>query len=246
MRYTKLPSNFWNSKSGRAVRACGPEALQVYLYLRSCEMGNYVGFFRLNVGYAAVDLGISETTLMEYVEKFSEAGLVMIDSATDVLWIIDQAEVQVGELKDGDKQIIGINKNIAAIERSSIRDAFFNRYHKQLKLSSALAPSTPTEGKARAKPGEEVVSHQDVVSKADLELANAKGCLTGVLDALMLMRDLDRQNYPADHDRTVYWRAEILSDKFGDRRAAKIILDGIADHDLNLKIAHQFRASHDI
>lgn len=152
MRYTKLPSNFWNSKSGRAVRACGAEALQVYLYLRSCEMGNYVGFFRLNTGYAAVDLGISETTLMEYIAKFSKAGLMIYDSEAEVLWVIDQAEVQVGELKAGDKQIIGINKNIAAIERSALRDAFFNRYHKQLNLSSALAPLQPAGEKVQASP----------------------------------------------------------------------------------------------
>jgi hypothetical protein len=209
-------------------------------------MGNYVGIFRLNASYAALDLGISEDTLIEYIEKFNAAGLVMYNAENETLWVIDHAEVQVGELRNGDKQIIAINKNVAAIERSAIRDEFFNMYHKQLKLSDELAPLQPVNNRFHASTHMNDALRTAETSRTALNTATGEGYLEGVLSALLVMRESDREAYCAADDTCVRENATFISKRFGARRATELILEAISSGDLGLTAAHDFVVACDI
>lgn len=237
MRFTKLPSDFWNSKSGRAVRASGPHGFAIYWYLRSSAQANYIGMYNLNVGYTAVDLGISNDVVMEYVKKFEEASLVSYDPANEIIWIIDQAQVQVGELKKGDKRIVGVNKDVAAIARSTIRDGFFSKYHQLLNLCDTLAPLQPgiTPAPTHSKMGD--MSLQAAQTPAALEKAAGESYLEGVLSVLLLMREADRETYSEVRDMCVREDAEIISKEVGARRAADLIHNAIVTGDLGLVAA---------
>ncbi|OEZ83356.1 hypothetical protein JAB6_29330 [Janthinobacterium sp. HH104] len=233
-RYTKVHANYWNSKIGRAASACGPQGHQIYLYLRSGEQGNYIGLYKFNAGYAAVDLAIPASTVMEYIEKFEAAGLVAYSPAIEVLWIIDQAEEQVGELKNGDKKIVAVNKDVAAIERSLIRDAFFIKYHQFLKLHATLAPR-PSAATATLTPTTaEVIPTPAEQSRAAMQEASAEGHFEGLLSALLAVREADRKHYSEVRDLCVREDVEIIRQKLGIRHAADIIRNSIATGDLGL------------
>lgn len=236
MRFTKLSSNFWNSKAGRAVRTSGPQGFAIYWYLRSSDHGNYIGIYKLNLDYAAIDLGITSEVMMQYIKEFEDANLVSYDPENEIIWIIDQAEVQVGELKKGDKKIIGVNKDVAAIERSTIRDEFFNKYRQLLKLCDTLGP---------AQPGASLTSDDLKIRNMDFQPAPptvglpnmSDNYLDGVLSVLLSMRKEDRKNYPEVRDMCVKEDAVTISKKVGIRCTVDLIHEAIAARDLNLVAA---------
>lgn len=219
MRYTKLHTTFWSGRDSRKIAAAGPQGFQVYLYLLSSSMSNYIGLYYLNKHQAMSELRISETDLDAYVAKFQADGFMKYDAENEILWIINAAADNIGEVSAGDKKVVALRKDFKAVDnKSPLREEFYNKYSKMLKLEpetfGAKEPAAP------------------VVPKIDTskhpELATLFGLLTR-------MREDQRDVHPVSDDAKVWQRLLQINSLVNKDDIQVLMLNAITTRDLDLE-----------
>lgn len=219
MRFTKLHAEFWNNRASRAIKAAGPQGLQTYLYLQSCPMGNYLGLYYLNLDQASLDLGMTAESIMGYVEKFIAAGFMKWDAENEMLWIVDAAADNIGELPVKDLRVKAVKKDFATVpKKSPLRAEFYAKYATMLHLDPESFQG----------------SQEQTVAKAITPSNTLMVELDAVIKLLVLRRSMNRAEYPETGDSYVAVDANQLCDEVGAKEATARIMQAIVTGDLEL------------
>lgn len=158
--YAKVSPQFWHGKTGKALKAKGPEAVIVALYLLTCQHANMLGLYYLAPSYIAVDTGLGMEGALKGLAGASEALFCRYDELTEIVWVPEMAAYQVGEQLDPkDKQCIGIQRQYDALPENPFLTAFYERYAQAFCMTSCRGKPAPKQkglqraSKAPSKPG---------------------------------------------------------------------------------------------
>lgn len=169
--YANVPTNFWTSKTGRAIRAAGLSAQAVAFYLLTNPHSNYSCVYYLPESYIAADIGLPVDEVHAALEAIEATGFARYDSDSECVWVVEGASWQIGaSLKEGDKKVIYIQKEFDAIpEDCPYKDAFMAKYGDAYHMRGSNAPAkAPEKKKAEAK---KVPEPSPVASKDSAEAA---------------------------------------------------------------------------
>ncbi len=135
--YAKVAPGFWTGESGRKIRAAGPEALVVALYLVTGPHANMIGLYYLPVPFIAHETGLSIDAVTEALERLVHIGFVCLDTERELVWVREMARFQVAErLKPADKRVTGIQTLLERIPDTPLRRPFLERYRGAFHLQS--------------------------------------------------------------------------------------------------------------
>lgn len=128
--YGKVAPAFWaGSKTGRAIRKAGPEAVIVAVYLMSSPHSNMLGIYHQPLLYMAHETGLGIEGASKGLQSCIEAGFCRFDGDADVVWVVEMAAYQIAEALDpNDKRCRGIAKDYDALPDCAFLGAFFDRY----------------------------------------------------------------------------------------------------------------------
>lgn len=149
MQFAKLPTTRYSDARARVIRAAGIQGPQAYDYLFSSSQANYLGLYPLNTALAGIETCMSEAEFIGYVEKFEAAGFVKFDRENWLIWVIEGAERNIGELKQAegkkaDNKVVMVNKAFKHVpDGSPLKAEFYARYSSMLKLEGYSAPVAP-------------------------------------------------------------------------------------------------------
>lgn len=144
--YGKVAPQFWTGTTGKALKAAGPEAVIVAMYLMTSPHANMIGVYYLPTLYLAHETGLGEGAL-KGLQRCIEAGFCTYDKASEYVFVHSMAKFQIAEsLKREDKRCKGVENELARVPSALLRKAFSDIYAAAFHIESAdnaEAPSKP-------------------------------------------------------------------------------------------------------
>lgn len=127
--YGKVTPRFWTGPTGRRIRAAGPAAQVVALYLLTCPHANMLGLYYLPLPYVCHETGLSPGTVDEAVSALVAGDFCRYDPGTEFVWVVEMARYQVGEcLAPRDKRATGVARALARLPENPFKVPFLERY----------------------------------------------------------------------------------------------------------------------
>ena len=127
--YAKVAPQFWTGQTGKALKAKGPEAVIVAMYLMTSPHANMIGVYHCPVAYIAIDTGLSIEGASKGLQSAIEAGFCTYDAGSDYVFVHEFAAYQVGEeLDPKDKRCAGVRNELAKVPKGQCWRGFRARY----------------------------------------------------------------------------------------------------------------------
>lgn len=131
--FARISPTFWTGRTGRELRAKGPLAQLLAMYLLTSPHHNYIGMYRLPTAYIADDLQLDADQVAQALTDIESACFAKYDKATSVVWVMEAARWQVVEcreaLKAGDKKCKGVQREFDELPTDCpFLDEFYAKY----------------------------------------------------------------------------------------------------------------------
>lgn len=127
--YGKVSPQFWIGRTGKAIRAAGPESTIVALYLMTSPHANMLGLYYLPMMFIAHETGLGMQGAYKGLQGAIEAGLCRYDEATEMVWVMEMARYQVAEaLKPADLRVKGVQNEYEKLPDNPYLAPFFDQY----------------------------------------------------------------------------------------------------------------------
>jgi uncharacterized phage protein (TIGR02220 family) len=176
--YGMVGPGFWTGETGRAIRAKGPEAQVVALYLMTCRHRNPLGIYYLpsvliphETGLQSPSEGASEGLSrgfkggLEALRSLIEVGFCSFDWEAEVVWVHEMARFQIlqdkARLDPKDNRVKWINARYEDLPKNQFLGAFFDRYGEALGLKARRDGAKPLRSPSEAPPKPVSVSVTD-------------------------------------------------------------------------------------
>lgn len=138
--YAKVAPQFWTGSTGKKLRAAGPEALIVGMYLMTCPHANMLGLYYLPMVYLLHETGLPPEGASKGLARAIEGGFCQYDEASEMVWVIEMARFQVADSLDAkDKRCKGIENELSKCPDNALRRGFQAKYGAAFHLSK-MAP----------------------------------------------------------------------------------------------------------
>lgn len=152
--YGKVSPQFWIGKTGRDLKAQGPEALIVSMYLLTNPHANMIGMYYLPVVYIAHETGLGLEGAWKGLRRGVEVGFCHYDDASEVVWVPEMATYQIAvSLKANDNRCVGIQKEYDAQPKNAFLSEFYEKYkdafHLRTKRNSSAENGRGVEGASK-------------------------------------------------------------------------------------------------
>lgn len=135
--YAKIAPQFWNGKTGKALKAKGPEAVVVALYLLTCPHANMLGLYYVSKTYIAVDTGLGLEGASKGLQWACEAGFCAYDEDTEVVWVKEMAAYQIADrLEAKDLRCKGVQKEYDSLPENPYLRGFYEKYATAFNMTS--------------------------------------------------------------------------------------------------------------
>lgn len=176
--FGKVPSTFWMSKEGRAVKAMGMEATIVAMYLKTCPGSNMLGLYYLLKEAMGVETGLGFEGASKGLDGCIQANYCDYDSDLSMVWVYGMAAEQIGSsLKATDKQCIGVQREYDSLPENRFLAPFYDRYAQAFNMTNRreLEPSEDRPSIAPSEPLQSKEKDKEQAKPQDKEQANEKG-----------------------------------------------------------------------
>lgn len=207
--YGKVAPQFWTGSTGKDLKAAGPEAVIVGLYLMTSPHANMIGVYYLPVLYIAHETGLGLEGASKGLQRAIEAGFCTYDEASEYVFVHAMARYQIApSLSPGDKRCKGVANELERCPNHVMRKAFFALYSEAFHLPEEVAEPSPLE--APSKPLGSQEQEQEQEQKEDIAQQAAR---------LPARFDEFWSEYPNKRGKAVAakaWRRKRL-DKIADR-----------------------------
>lgn len=176
--YGKVSPRFWNGPTGKAIRALGPEAQVVALYLMTAPSSSMTGLYYLPIPILAHETGCPFEGASKALRSLSRAGFCTYDGDEEVVWVPEMAKHQIGDaLKPGDKRVAGVAAALEPYRSSKFYADFIARYGAAYGVESRpiskplrsplQAPSEPLRSQEQEQEQEQDQDQEDLSACAD-------------------------------------------------------------------------------
>lgn len=175
--YSKIGPQFWNGRTGKALKREGSEAVIVALYLMTCQHANMLGLYFLSLAYVAHDTGLGLEGASKGLEGACKAGFCKYDAEAEVVWVMEMALYQIGDKLDAkDNRCKGVQKEYDALPENKFLYEFFERYGSSFGMVAARN-SEPSE--APPKPLRSQEREQEQEQEQEMEQEQGGGAPAG-------------------------------------------------------------------
>ncbi len=172
--YAKVAPQFWTGRTGKALKAAGPEAVIVAMYLMTSPHANMIGVYHCPIAYISIDTGLPLEGASKGLASAIEADFCTFDDSCDYVFVHQFAEYQIGpELAATDNRVKGVVNELAKVPKGQCWQGFRARYAHpyNLPLPTPSQPKKPSPSEAPSKPGAEA----EAGTEENTSDANASG-----------------------------------------------------------------------
>jgi hypothetical protein len=149
--YAKLGPQFWIGVTGKRLRAAGPFAQVVGLYLISSPHANMLGLYYMPKMFIAHETGLGLDAASKGLASCIEEGLCSYDEASEMVWVHAMAAYQVADaLKPDDKRCIGIQNEYNTLPTNPFLPQFYEKYRDAFHMKKMRGDSTSHESRIEA------------------------------------------------------------------------------------------------
>jgi hypothetical protein len=160
--YGKIAPQFWTGATGKALKAAGPEAVIVALYLMTSPHANMIGVYFLPKLYLGYETGLGIEGASKGLARAIEAGFCDYDEASEHVFVYSMARYQVGDsLTPGDKRCKGVENELAKLPKIGLAVAFRRRYAAAFHLQDSEPKGSPSEGASMPLASQEQEQEQE-------------------------------------------------------------------------------------
>ena len=150
--YAKVAPQFWTGRTGKALKAAGPEAVIVGMYLMTSPHANMIGVYHCPVAYIAIDTGLTLEGASKGLQRAIEADFCTFEADTEYVFVHAFAEYQIGaELDPKDLRCKGVAKELEKVPKGQCWQGFRARYAVPFNLPAPAVQASPLQ--APSKPG---------------------------------------------------------------------------------------------
>lgn len=133
--FSRMYPTRWTGKTGKALKG-DAEAQALQGYLVDGPHSNMWGLYYLPKAYITHDTGHSPRVIDRVFKKLAELDFAYYDEATEYVFVVKMAEIQVGELKEKDNRRISANTFYKNVAENPFLGAFYDRYANLLCLTT--------------------------------------------------------------------------------------------------------------
>jgi hypothetical protein len=150
--FAKISPQFWVGKTAKELRG-HQEAQIVAMYLMSSPHANMIGLYYLPKMFISHETGLTLQGACKGLARCIDAGFCRYDEEAEMVWVVEMAMYQIGELKPSDKRCVGAQNEYMKVAKCQHLQCFYDKYVNILNLSSCRDDASPIE--APSKQGEE-------------------------------------------------------------------------------------------
>lgn len=155
--YSAVVPTFWTGKTGKQIRALGPECQVVALYLLTSPHSNMIGLYYLPKIYLSHETGIPMEGACKALQSLSEVHFCTYNDDAETVFVHEMARYQIGaDLVATDKRVKGVENELKKFHNNPLLKAFLRRYADAYHLdfddeetSPIEAPSEPLRSQDR-------------------------------------------------------------------------------------------------
>lgn len=125
--YSKITPQFWLGSTGKKLRG-HIEAQVVATYLLTSPHANMLGLYYLPKMFIAHETGLPLEGASKGLQRCIEVGFCHYDEDSEMVWVIEMALHQVGELKSTDNRCTGIQNEYDKLPKNLYLTEFYNKY----------------------------------------------------------------------------------------------------------------------
>jgi len=164
--YATVSPTFWTGRTGRSIKAKGPEAIVVAFYLMTCPLSSMTGLYYLPLPTLAHETGLPLEGASKALRSLSEAGFAAYDEANEVVLIREMARYQIADtVEPKDNRHKGIVRDVRRYTHSPLFSEWFERYRLPFNLPEFEAPkpiaASPSEGATKPLRSQEQDQEQE-------------------------------------------------------------------------------------
>jgi len=142
--YGKIAPSFWTGETGKLLKAAGPEAVIVAMYLMTSPHANMIGLYYLPKLYIAHETGLGVDGAAKGLSACVEAGFCAYDEDAETIFVPRMASYQVAEsLSVKDNRRIAVLRELDSVGSSEFADMFRQIYATPFCLEAHRYPSVP-------------------------------------------------------------------------------------------------------
>lgn len=168
--YGVIAPQFWTGATGKRLKAAGPEAVIVAMYLMTSPHANMIGLYYLPTIYLAHESGLGLEGASKGLASCIEAGFCLYDEASEHVLVVEMARFQIGtDLKPGDKRSKGVANALSKVPQGALLSRFLNRYA----VAFSLEFSDVVEAPCKPLASQDQEQDQEQEQKAEQKPADA-------------------------------------------------------------------------
>lgn len=159
--YSVIVPTFWTGKTGREIRALGPECQVAALYLLTSPHSNMIGLYYLPKLFISHETGLTIEGASKALCSLSEAHFCTYDEESETVFVHEMARFQIGaDLVATDKRVKGVENELKKFHNNPLLNAFLRKYADAYHLdfddeevSPIEAPSDPLRSQDQDRTG---------------------------------------------------------------------------------------------
>lgn len=134
--FSKISPQFWLGETAKKLRG-HQEAQIVAMYLLSSPHANMIGMYYLPKMFISHETGLTLQGASKGLLRCIEAGFCSYDEEKEIVWVVEMANYQIGELKPSDKRSVGAQNEYLKVPDCNHSMAFFDKYSSTLNLTTS-------------------------------------------------------------------------------------------------------------
>jgi hypothetical protein len=159
--YSKVSAQFWVGKTGRSLRGDMQTQL-IAMYLMTSPHANMIGVYHCPIVYIAHETGSPIEGASKGLRRLCDEGFCTYDEENEMVWVHEMAKFQIGdELKTGDKQIKGLQKQYETLPEGHIKQGFYTKYKDAFHLPDISKDISPLEAPSKPLRSQEQEQEQE-------------------------------------------------------------------------------------
>jgi len=170
--YSKVGPQFWIGKTGKKLRAAGPAAQLVGLYLMTSPHANMTGLYYVSRESIAHETGLGLEGASKGLQSCIDAEFCSYDAESEMVWVHEMAFYQIAEkLSANDKRSAGVQNEYDALPDNPFLGKFFEKYGAafNMKRNRGAVDNNPFE--APSKPLRSQEQEQEQAQEQEQEQA---------------------------------------------------------------------------
>lgn len=142
--YATVRTTAWTGLTANEIRALGPDAVLVYLFLMTSPFANMLGIYHCPVELIAFYTAIPVKRAKDALRKVCSTGFAAYDADSKTVFVRRAAAFQLGErLAPGDKRLPMVQKQFEALRRTKFGPAFHAIYREAYQLPDLSPTDAP-------------------------------------------------------------------------------------------------------